>query len=65
MFVGIGHSSAKRLKELGIVTVSDMQRAESAVLEEEFGPIVAETMKKLCMGVDDSPVVAFGLPQVG
>lgn len=61
---GIGHSSAKRLKELGIVSVSDLQQADSSVLEEEFGHATMETMKKLCSGIDESPVISFGLPQV-
>ena len=61
---GIGHSSGKRLRELGIVSVADLQMADSSVLEEEFGLAAAETMKKLCVGNDDSRVVAFGLPQV-
>ncbi|XP_053405434.1 DNA polymerase iota-like isoform X2 [Mercenaria mercenaria] len=60
---GIGHTTARRLKELGVVTVTDLQNAETSVLDEEFGHTSVETMKKLCIGVDDSPVIAFGLPQ--
>lgn len=52
------------MKELGVVTVEDLQNVELSVLEEEFGQMSADTMKKLCVGIDDSPVIAFGLPQV-
>lgn len=60
---GIGSSTAKRLRELSVVTTSDLQNADVSLLKEEFGVSMAETMRKLCVGEDDSPVVAFGLPQ--
>ncbi|WAR00079.1 POLI-like protein [Mya arenaria] len=60
---GIGHSSTKRLRELGITTVSDLQTADSSIIEAEFGPVTMETMKNLSQGIDNTPVVAFGAPQ--
>ncbi|KAH3837240.1 hypothetical protein DPMN_110621, partial [Dreissena polymorpha] len=60
---GIGHATAKKLQELGIVTVDDMLEADFRLIEDAFGNVAIETMKNLCQGVDNSPVVVFGPPQ--
>ena len=42
----------------------DLQEASVSELQGVLGPTVAATIKQLSYGVDDAPVVPFGLPQV-
>ena len=64
-FEGIGHSSGKQLKEMGVVSIKDLQDAALTELKKVFGDAMATTMKQLSSGNDESPVVAFSQPQVG
>ncbi|XP_013417693.1 DNA polymerase iota-like [Lingula anatina] len=60
---GIGHSTAKRLASLGIQTISQLQEVDQSVLTGEFGNSMAQTMKLLSCGNDQSPVVTTGQAQ--
>ena len=53
---GIGHSSAKKLSNLGINSVTELQSFPVQILEAEFGKSFANTMRELCFGIDDSDV---------
>ena len=64
-FVGIGHSSSKQLNEMGVVSVKELQDTELSEIKKIFGDAMATTIKQLSLGIDESPVVAFALPQVG
>ena len=64
-FTGIGHTTSKQLKEMGIESITDLQDTEQAVLKKVFGDAVAMTMKQLVDGIDEAPVVPYSLPQVG
>lgn len=60
---GIGHSTGKQLKEMGIESVKDLQDAESVQLKNAFGEAAATTMKQLAIGIDETPVMPFSQPQ--
>lgn len=64
-FVGVGHQTAKRLQALGLVSVKDLQLFPLNDLVREFGGPIAQRLKNLALGVDDSPVTPTGAPQVG
>ena len=54
---GVGKVTEKRLEEIGIKTVGDLRRLESAMLEDRFGRYGIRVYE-LARGVDHSPVVA-------
>ncbi len=60
---GIGHATCKRLAEVGIETIPQLQNAPTDVLEDIFGAKLSKSMKELCFGIDNSPVVSSGPPQ--
>ena len=55
-YVGIGHSTAKKLQTINISSVTDLLSCPSQVLEKEFGHSLADLMIKLCNGIDESKV---------
>ncbi len=62
---GIGAKTAKKLADLGIVTVAALAAADPDALAAEFGPITGPWLVLLARGrgdadVDDSPYVARG-----
>lgn len=64
LFVGIGSRTTKRLNSLEIHSVSDLRQTPLSLLEQEFGPMMGPLLLKLAVGIDEAPVVTFGLPQV-
>ncbi|NWQ82851.1 POLI polymerase, partial [Columbina picui] len=60
---GIGSKTAKRLEALGIRTACDLQAFPCAALETELGAAVAQRIRKLGCGEDESPVTPWGPPQ--
>ena len=61
---GVGWATSKRLKTLGVVSISDLRQFPRSQLEEELGVTVATTIRQLSFGVDHSSVVAYSRPQV-
>jgi DNA polymerase-4 len=53
---GIGPKTARRLAELGIETVAELQRADEARLVERFGERAGRWLKARARFEDDSPV---------
>ena len=53
---GIGTKTAKRLKGLGIATVSDLAATDPGTLASEVGPTIGPWLVRLAQGGDDSPV---------
>ncbi|CAL1544015.1 unnamed protein product, partial [Lymnaea stagnalis] len=60
---GIGLTTGNMLKQIGITTIKDLQSFDKQTLEREFGPVKADFLIKCSQGVDDSPVLKYGLPQ--
>lgn len=60
LVTGIGHSTAKKLRTINILSVTDLLTCSQQVLEKEFGISLAVQMIRLCHGVDDSQVVPSG-----
>ncbi|XP_011477067.1 DNA polymerase iota isoform X1 [Oryzias latipes] len=60
---GVGHQTAKKLHQLGVVSVKDLQLLPLPDLVKEFGGAVARRLRNLSLGVDDSPVTPSGAPQ--
>ncbi|KFO35150.1 DNA polymerase iota isoform X3 [Fukomys damarensis] len=60
---GIGYKTAKCLEALGIHTVHELQTFSSKILEEELGISLAQHIKKLSFGEDNSSVIPSGQPQ--
>ncbi|XP_058026719.1 DNA polymerase iota isoform X2 [Ahaetulla prasina] len=60
---GIGFQTAKRLLNLGLCTVQDLQNCSAEILEKELGIPAAHLIQKLSWGEDHSPVVPSGAPQ--
>ncbi|XP_033613389.1 DNA polymerase iota isoform X7 [Fukomys damarensis] len=59
----IGYKTAKCLEALGIHTVHELQTFSSKILEEELGISLAQHIKKLSFGEDNSSVIPSGQPQ--
>ena len=62
-YLGFGHSICKRLAEIGVETISDLRDLPLAILSK-MGATNATAMKNLCLGIDPSPVIPSGQPQV-
>ncbi|XP_029141982.1 DNA polymerase iota [Protobothrops mucrosquamatus] len=60
---GIGFKMSKRLLNLGLCTVQDLQACSVEILEKELGIPAAHLIQKLSWGEDHSPVVPSGAPQ--
>jgi DNA polymerase-4 len=54
---GVGNRTARRLNDLGIVTVEDLARADHEVLAAHFGPTIGPHLRILGLGGDDTPLV--------
>ena len=56
---GIGRKTAPKLREAGIRTVLDLERADAAALGRQFGVVMQKTVRELqgtpCLEVDDDP----------
>lgn len=57
---GIGHSMAKKLRTINILSITDLLTCSQQVLTKEFGNSLAEQMVRLCHGIDDSKVIPSG-----
>ncbi len=57
---GIGEKSEKKLKDIGIKTVSDLQNFPIQKLEKIFGVKTARYLKRISLGKDDSEVEEKG-----
>ncbi len=53
---GIGRKTARRLAELGVGTVRELARTDTAFLAERLGPRMGPWYRRLGRGVDTSPV---------
>jgi DNA polymerase iota len=60
---GIGHHMQETLQCLGISCVTDLQNCDLTSLQKAVGNEIAIKIKKLCYGIDDSPVKQTGKPQ--
>lgn len=60
---GIGHRMSETLQFLGISSVTDLHNCDLTSLQEALGNDMAIKIKKLCFGIDDSPVKQTGKPQ--
>jgi DNA polymerase-4 len=59
---GVGHVTAKALRDLGIATVGQLQGLPRSVLARRFGKHGAD-LHDLAFGRDDRPVEPFGVPK--
>ena len=64
VIIGVGSTMSKKLAKLGVVSIEQLQEVPVSQLVPEIGEIQALTIKRLSYGVDDSPVVPYGRPQV-
>ena len=55
---GIGRKTARRLAELGIVTVRDLATTDARALADRLGPTMGPWYRRLGRGADSSPVDA-------
>lgn len=60
VITGIGHSMAKKLRMINVLSVADVLSCPSQILEREFGSLQATVMTRLCHGIDDSAVTPSG-----
>ena len=56
---GIGEATAKRLRQIGVLTIGDLQRASAASLQRAFGN-QAESVIARAHGIDESAVTNDG-----
>ena len=54
----------KRLASHGVISVKDLQEYPLEDLVQELGANQATVVHQLAMGIDDSPVIAYGKPLV-
>lgn len=59
---GIGAKTAKKLAELGLLTVADLGRSDPAVLAARFGPNMGPYLRDVARGAGDTEVI--GTPYV-
>lgn len=64
VFTGIGYKTREKLKALGLVSVRDLQLCPLPDLVKEFGEVTAKRIQNLACGIDESPVMPAGPPQV-
>ncbi len=73
--VGIGHSTCKKLSDIGVETIAQLRELPVSCLDSALTPGVASSstgtgsavshvIRDLCFGIDRSPVVPTGPPQV-
>lgn len=53
---GVGPATAKRLRDLGMTTIGDLARVDSAVLEAAVGRAAGSHLARLARGLDDRAV---------
>jgi len=57
---GIGKKTEEKLGEIGIKTVEELQKAETAALIEKFGRATGIWLKNAALGIDEEPVEERG-----
>jgi len=57
---GIGKKTEEKLNEIGIKTVNELQKAETAELIEKFGRTAGVWLKNAALGIDEEPVEERG-----
>ena len=62
--VGVGHATARKLADFGVVTMVDLQQCPLEDLKREIGDSLAVTIKELSEGIDENPVIPYSKPQV-
>ena len=62
--LGVGHATARKLADFGVVTMVDLQQCPLEDLKREIGDSLAVTIKELSEGIDENPVIPYSKPQV-
>ncbi|HVT01484.1 MAG TPA: hypothetical protein VHE53_04620 [Patescibacteria group bacterium] len=57
--MGIGHGFNRRLNMLGIFTFKELEDYPLYLLRKEFGKVASENLKRLSLGIDESPVISY------
>lgn len=57
--MGIGERYRRRLNLLGIFNFKQLAEYPMYLLKAEFGNVASENLKKLALGIDDSPVISY------
>ncbi|WP_281245896.1 DNA polymerase IV [Nitrosovibrio tenuis] len=60
---GIGPKATQKLAALGITTIADLARAETAFLQTHFGSSYGHWLHEAAHGIDDRPVVTESEPK--
>nr|XP_022329292.1 DNA polymerase iota-like isoform X2 [Crassostrea virginica] len=60
---GVGHATARKLADFGVVTMVDLQQCSLEDLKREIGDSLAVTIKELSEGIDENPVIPYSKPQ--